>query len=391
MLTVFFNSSVFRQSHNVIFVYRNSNFYRSGFISKLKIPIYTEECKIVDPDNLAIPIWLNNLGTSLVFRILVKIIKLPIFLIDIWKLYKIFFRLKPEILHINNGGYPGALSARAAVIAAKYAKIDKVVMVVNNIAVDYSLIRRKVQRPLDILVRNRVDLFITGSKYASLKLVEVLGLDSGKICNIWNGVEVPSDLLNNHYSNYQNDPSTPFVLGMVGHLIERKGHFVALQAVSKFIESAQPKVGEFKLIIEGSGPLAGEITRAIQNLNLSDFVFMENECEDIFALIARFDALLLTSIANEDLPNVISEAMALGKPVIASRLAGIPEQIDDGETGFLCTVSDTIAFAKAIEMLFSDQDLCLKFGNAAKQRYLENFKPETAVLKYLSEYDRLGR
>ena len=93
-----------------------------------------------------------------------------------------FLGESPDVLHINNGGYPAALSARAAAIAGRLAGVDKIIMVVNNMAVDYHRLSRRFDYPFDRLVVRSVDRFITGSEAASRRLSAVLWLRSKRCC-----------------------------------------------------------------------------------------------------------------------------------------------------------------------------------------------------------------
>jgi len=98
------------------------------------------------------------------------------------------------------------------------------------------------------------------------------------------------------------------------------------------------------------------------------------------------DVLVVPSIDYEDFPNVILEAMALGKPVIASRLAGIPEQAVDGETGILVAPKDVRHLAASILKLICDEQLRMRMGEAGLLRFQKQFTASIAVDNYLSFY-----
>ena len=108
-------------------------------------------------------------------RILMKLARIivygPLFIYEVIVLRRLFQKIKPDILHLNNGGYPAALSVRAAAIAGKLASVPKIVMVVNNLAVDYNSVSRFIDYPVDRLVANSVHLFITGSGGSELQSV----------------------------------------------------------------------------------------------------------------------------------------------------------------------------------------------------------------------------
>jgi glycosyltransferase involved in cell wall biosynthesis len=135
--------------------------------------------------------------------------------------------------------------------------------------------------------------------------------------------------------------------------------------------------------------MENDIRSLIRERNLGQFVFLMGDIQDIFRFIKYVDALLLPSISNEDLPNVISEAMAFGKPVIASDLAGIPEQVYSGVNGILCTPGKIEDFSKAINLLRLNRSLRNEYGENSRKLYEERFTPVISTAKYKLEYDSL--
>ena len=102
----------------------------------------------------------------------------------------------------------------------------------------------------------------------------------------------------------------------------------------------------------------------------------------------KCDALLFPS-RFEGFGYAALEAMACGKPVIASKNTALPEVVVDGVTGILCDTDDTEAFAKACRMLAEDPNLCVLMGSAGCQRAIELFSESTAIKLYLGLIDRL--
>ncbi len=100
------------------------------------------------------------------------------------------------------------------------------------------------------------------------------------------------------------------------------------------------------------------------------------------------DVLLFPS-RYEGFGYVICEAMACGKPVIASNCSSLPELVKDRETGLLCPVDDVEAFVQAARTLASDRDFAMKLGNAGRQRVLEHFTLEAMVDRYIELYKSL--
>jgi glycosyltransferase involved in cell wall biosynthesis len=391
MLPILMNDSQLQKNFEVFFAFRRTREYEKGLRGKLNSRIKVHPLSILDPDYLRSARFFRLLKNDLAHKVVSRVLRLPIFIFDVLSIANLIKEIKPDLIHINNGGYPGALSCRAAVLSAKIVGIKSVVMVINNIAVEYSSLRRQLQRPLDTLVSKNVSLFITGSKYASEKLAKVLKFERSKSKSIWNGVAVPNsvELKSQADLNSLIFPVADLVIGMVAQLIPRKGHSTAIEAVANLAKSHSLQPGDLVLLIEGSGPLKGEILSLISEMNLTEFVFLVGEVKNIFNFIEHSDIMLLTSISDEDLPNVISEAMALGKPIVASNLSGIPEQVIPGKNGFLCSPGAAEEFSSSLNTLRADYSMREAYGKQSRAMYLERFSPEVSTPKYLLEYDLL--
>lgn len=157
----------------------------------------------------------------------------------------------------------------------------------------------------------------------------------------------------------------------VGRLVEGKGLRVLLDAVERL--EHRP----FSVAIVGDGPLADEIDAEIDERGLSDDVFLLGYRDDVPSVLAASDLLVLPSF-REGTPRVVSEAMAAGLPVVATDVAGVPEQVDDGETGFLVSPGDVETLVDRVDRLLADPDLRASFGEAARSR-AERFSREAML------------
>ncbi len=119
---------------------------------------------------------------------------------------------------------------------------------------------------------------------------------------------------------------------------------------------------------------------------LNDYIKFVGEEKNIADFMQLLDVMILPSVAYEDFPNVVLEAMAFGKPVIATSLAGVPEQVVDGETGFLIAPSNVEELALAITKIYNNAALRLKMGHAAVCKFKEKFTAEIAVKNYIDLY-----
>jgi len=103
-------------------------------------------------------------------------------------------------------------------------------------------------------------------------------------------------------------------------------------------------------------------------------------------LYAAADALVLPSIGHEDMPIVIIDAMAASRPVIATRVAGIPEQVVDGVTGRLVPPNDSVSLSVAIADVLGDADGRARMRSAARERYAAKYTPRGFVDAYRRLY-----
>jgi L-malate glycosyltransferase len=312
----------------------------------------------------------------------------PLFLYELVVLYWVFRRIAPDVLHINNGGYPGALSARAAALAGKCAGIPVKIMVVNNMAVNYSRFSRWQDYPIDFLVARVVDLFVTGSQAANFELGQVLRLPPQKLRFIHNGIPVRERTETGLETLSRLIPGrvSGITIGVVALLVLRKGHRVLLEAINLLYNNKRLPVGGVTVLIEGEGILLKDLLDYVDSHGLSEVVRFVGRESNIINFIAALDVLVLPSIQNEDFPNVILEAMSLAKPVVATKLAGIPEQVLDEETGLLVEPGDVEQMAIAIERIVVNEEDRIRMGHSAFKRFSEKFTDDVSLKNYFFMY-----
>jgi hypothetical protein len=168
----------------------------------------------------------------------------------------------------------------------------------------------------------------------------------------------------------------------IGRLVAFKGFGYLIDACA---ELARRDL-KFTCEIIGDGPLRGDLEARIKKLNLSDRIQLVGSLSqeavleklrsaDIFALASVTDA----QGASDVFPTVIIEAMAAARPVVSTRLAGIPESVVHGETGLLVSPGDTMALAEALSRLIEDPKLRLYYGRSGRARVEQHFQIEHTV------------
>lgn len=389
MLTTFFSSDELKSQYDITFSYRFSKRYAQGLKEKAKtdFPIYPLSFPdIYDfqllPSSLPIPVRRIIFFAQRIFCVF------PLLIFEIWIFSRLMRKIKPDIVHINNGGYPSALSARAAAIGAKIAGVPAVVMVVNGMADGYINLFRWLDYPVDRAVVCLVDKFVTGSAAASDKLRQVLRLSKNKTISIHNGItfQAPTSAAVETRQRIGLEKFDGVIFGIVGLLIPRKGHQVLLEAVVKLSESGRADLPLFKIVIVGDGPLRNNLKGFVRDKGLSEYCIFVGERNDVMNYMTIFDALVLSSTEHEDFPFVILEAMSHGKPVIASKVAGTVEQVVHRKTGLMVDPGDVTQLVSAMYEVASSPELRKQMGTAGHEYFLNHFTSEIAVSKYLSLY-----
>lgn len=152
----------------------------------------------------------------------------------------------------------------------------------------------------------------------------------------------------------------------VGRLCEQKGHFVLLQAASRLAGEGI----DFELVLVGDGPLRHDIEAAARELGIRERVAITGWAtnQEVREQLLASRALVLPSFA-EGLPVVIMEAFALGRPVISTHIAGIPELVTPGECGWLVPAGSVDALADAMrEVLEAPVERLELMGRAGTER-----------------------
>ncbi len=177
----------------------------------------------------------------------------------------------------------------------------------------------------------------------------------------------------------------------VGRLVAFKGFDDLIDACA---ELARRRI-DFVCDIIGDGPLRETLQAKIEQLDLSsrvnllgslsqDAVLEKLQAAYIFALASTID----TQGATDVFPTVILEAMASARPVVSTRLAGIPELVVDGQTGMLAPPGDSTALAHALEQLLREPELRLRFGDAGRARIEQHFRIEQTVAPLVQMLER---
>jgi glycosyltransferase involved in cell wall biosynthesis len=369
-----------------VFTYRAGSAYEGGLRAQASPRIRATRLRLPDPSDLKHALSRNRsprVGKALRGGVSLLPLRQLCMAWDIGRMFALFRAGKPDVVHINNGGYPGAISCGAAALAARLAGVPAVVYVVNNIAVPYERPSRLLDYPIDRMVVRSVDVFVTASRIASRALESVLRLPPAQITVIPNAAAAGDGGSRERARRSLGIPSDRHVLLVMARLEQRKGHAVLLDAIPLL----PPQIRDRLLVlIAGDGPEQDALHAQAVALNIGGCVQFLGHREDRWSLYAAADIIVLPSISHEDMPIVIIDAMAASRPVVATRVAGIPEQVIDDVTGRLVPPGDPAALSDAIAAVLADDEGRARMGSAARERYEANYTPRGFVDAYRRLY-----
>jgi glycosyltransferase involved in cell wall biosynthesis len=173
----------------------------------------------------------------------------------------------------------------------------------------------------------------------------------------------------------------------VGHLIHRKGVDTVIDA----LKLAAGRGTRMRLVVVGDGPEREALQKQAGAAGVGrDVTFVGNQQPPAVSALLRGSRCFVLASRAEGLPLVVAEAMACGKPVVATRVDGIPDIVSDGETGLLVPPDDPAALADALIAVTSDADLRDRMGAAGLARFRESFTWQSVARRYLELFDRVG-
>ena len=232
------------------------------------------------------------------------------------------------------------------------------------------------QKPISLGMLVRDARFIaTETDYSRARVEEQFAGARGKTFRVFNGISVDQPPA-------PRDESIPPRIVSVGRLVEKKGFPTLLAACALLRDRGI----EFGCDIAGSGPLDGMLRQKIAELQLGGHVLLHGlqPQSGVHALLQKARVFALAAQregdgGSDNLPTVIMEAMLAGLPVVSTRIAGIPEMMDDGGTGLLTDENNPAALADALARLLCDEAFAQRLGAAGRKRACEKFSVTRAA------------
>lgn len=215
-----------------------------------------------------------------------------------------------------------------------------------------------------------------------------LGASSSEVSVIYNAKDIKEFRIAEK-SNIRDEfdiPPGDMLCGNVARLIKRKGHHELLEAWS----TADIDRTISNLIIVGEGPEYGSLQARVQQLGISNSVYLVGYREDVPGLLQSLDYFVFPSHF-EGLPGALIEAMAAGLPIVATNVPGNRELIDDKETGVLANPRDAEDLKNKLELITNDESLAIHISKNAKRAAMEKFSIEKPAQEHIELYKFLLR
>jgi glycosyltransferase involved in cell wall biosynthesis len=181
-------------------------------------------------------------------------------------------------------------------------------------------------------------------------------------------------------------PQTAEVVGNVAALTGHKDHATLLEAAALVV----PRRPEARFVIVGEGERRAELEARTRALGLAERVVFAGFRDDVDRLLPAFDVFCLTSHL-EGLGTSLLDAMAFGRPVVATAAGGIPEAVEDGVTGVLVEPEDADGLAGALDGVLEDIDLRRRMGKAARRVFERRFTIDRVAQAHLALYAKVER
>lgn len=296
----------------------------------------------------------------------------------LFKLWKMFRRLSPTIVHtyLFTADFYGRLAARMAGVPILISSVRSTEPDKKG---HYILVDRCLGKWCDAVVAN-------ASCISELLTVREK-ISKSKIHTIHNGVDLarfPYPMQNGHLRKTLGFPEASLILGTIGRLGPEKDHRTLLYAIAELYKmNVRPY-----LVLIGDGPLYEPLVHLSEKLGIASYLRWLGPRSDIPELLAGIDLFVLPS-RYEGCPNVVLEAMAAGKCIVATRVGGTPEVIENGETGVLVRPGEVQEFVDAISFFKRHPERISVMGEKARRAISEQFTVERMVQKTEALYDRL--
>lgn len=306
---------------------------------------------------------------------------------NLLKLIRIIKDHRIDIVH-GQGARAEFYARLAAGLSGRKKCVSTVAMPVEGY--DVGPWKRRLYSVFDRISEYFVDRFLVVSDILVKSMTQVHGIASKKVIKIYNGIETdlyqPENQLDNRRRIRQEFQvsDTEVLIGAIGRLVWQKGFEYFIQTIPDLIQ-ALPKS---RFVLIGDGTLRQDLESIANDLKIRDHILFTGQRTDIRDTLTALDIVVIPSVL-EGFPIVTLEAMAMGKPIIATAIDGITEQIIDGREGILVPPRNTVSLTQAIINIASNPIFAESLGKAARKRVTTEFSVRQMIDSTIHVYDGL--
>ena len=309
------------------------------------------------------------------------------------RLWTLLRRLKPALVHTRNLSALEAqfVAAAAGIRRTVHGEHGRDVFDLHGQSRKYTVLRRAAQ-PF-------VSHYIAVSRDLAGWLRDTVRVPERKIRQIYNGVDCEKF---HPRSGTCSTAPRPFVLpqgfapdecvvfGSVGRMAEVKDFPTLIQAFIRMVHDHPEVRQRARLVIVGEGVARQRCLQLLAEAGVSDLAWLPGARDDIAALLRAFDVFVLPSL-NEGISNTLLEAQASALPVIATRVGGNVELVEDGVNGRLVAPADVMGMAQALLSYLDESAPLAEQGARARQRVLDHFSIPAMADAYANVYEQVMR
>jgi glycosyltransferase involved in cell wall biosynthesis len=291
-------------------------------------------------------------------------------------LLRLLRRERIDVVHTHQFG-----SNFWGTLVARLARVPVVIAHEHTWSYEGEPLRKLADR---LVISRLADAFVAVSREDRRRMIEIERIDPRVIRYMPNGITpLPAADGRGIRAELGIEPEAP-VIGTVSVLRRQKALDVLLHATAELVRS-RPDV---HVLIAGSGPQRERLEGLVRELGLEHRAHLLGHRADVPDVIQALD-VAVTSSGYEGSPLSVMEYMAAGKPVVATRVGGVPDLVDDGETGLIVEPRDPHALAEAVLRLLDDPELRARMGSRGAERQRTEFSADAMVRRTEQLYETL--
>lgn len=292
-----------------------------------------------------------------------------------FKLARVFRRYRIHIAHTHSWA-----TTMEGIIGARMAGVPIIIHGEHGTMKTETRLHIQIQRRL----WRATDQVLSVSEVLRENLHKKFVFPKERIRVVANGVDLSRFNLSHNGVDYKARlglPANALTVGAIGRVVPVKAYPVLLEACKLVFQ----EVPNAHLLLVGDGPLLDRLVQWALDNAMANRVHFLGSRKDVPEILRGLDVYVLSS-ESEGMSNTILEAMASGRPVIATAVGGNPELVVDGETGLLVPPNDPPAMAAAITKLLGEPQLRKQMGESGRRRVEEKFSLEVMVRNYAKVY-----